>query len=193
MGLTSPSSSSRFFSPWSSLIAFSPSTGPNVTYAFSSSWFSQSFASSPSLSTRPDVTFPALLFQFSPSLSFVPFPSTRTGISLCITPWPSPLSESNFSGFDFWDFTSCFSLRLFLFFDPSSPHASNFLTYHDPSQMTLMSCWSSFSHYLLFHRLASFLPEASFGLRVLSSPASVGLCVRVCVCVCVAITSLSGR
>ena len=26
-----------------------------------------------------------------------------------------------------------------------------------------------------------FLPEASFGLRVLSSPASVGLCVRVCV------------
>ena len=27
----------------------------------------------------------------------------------------------------------------------------------------------------------SFLPEASFGLRVLSSPASVGLCVRVCV------------
>ena len=30
-----------------------------------------------------------------------------------------------------------------------------------------------------------FLPEASFGLRVLSSPASVGLCVRVCVCVCI--------
>ena len=29
----------------------------------------------------------------------------------------------------------------------------------------------------------SFLPEASFGLRVLSSPASVGLCVRVCVCI----------
>ena len=26
-----------------------------------------------------------------------------------------------------------------------------------------------------------FLPEASFGLRVLSSPASVGMCVRVCV------------
>ena len=26
-----------------------------------------------------------------------------------------------------------------------------------------------------------FLPEASFGLRVLSSPASVGLCARVCV------------
>ena len=28
----------------------------------------------------------------------------------------------------------------------------------------------------------SFLPEASFGLRVLSSPASVCVCVRVCVC-----------
>ena len=31
----------------------------------------------------------------------------------------------------------------------------------------------------------AFLLEASFGLRVLSSPASVGLCVRVCVGVCV--------
>ena len=31
----------------------------------------------------------------------------------------------------------------------------------------------------------SFLPEASFGLRVLSLPASVCLCVRVSVCVCV--------
>ena len=29
--------------------------------------------------------------------------------------------------------------------------------------------------------MVSFLPEASFGLQVLSSPASVGLCVRVCV------------
>ena len=29
----------------------------------------------------------------------------------------------------------------------------------------------------------TFIPEASFGLRVLSSPASVGLCVRVCVCI----------
>ena len=34
-----------------------------------------------------------------------------------------------------------------------------------------------------------FLPEASFGLRVLSSAASVGLCIRVCV----SITSLSAR
>ena len=31
-----------------------------------------------------------------------------------------------------------------------------------------------------FHFL---LPETSFGLRVLSSPASVGMCVRVCVCI----------
>ena len=36
-----------------------------------------------------------------------------------------------------------------------------------------------------------FLPEASFGLRVLSSPASVCLCVRVSVCV--SITCLSAR
>ena len=40
-----------------------------------------------------------------------------------------------------------------------------------------------------------FLPEASFGLRVLSLPASVCLCVRVfvCPCVCVSITGLSAR
>ena len=31
--------------------------------------------------------------------------------------------------------------------------------------------------------LVSFLPEASFGLQVLSSPASVCLCVCLCVCV----------
>ena len=37
----------------------------------------------------------------------------------------------------------------------------------------------------------SFLPEASFGLRVLSSPASVYL--SVCPCVCVSITCLSAR
>ena len=39
------------------------------------------------------------------------------------------------------------------------------------------------------HHTLRFLPKASFGLRVLSSPASVGLCVRVCV----SITSLSAR
>ena len=42
-------------------------------------------------------------------------------ISSClgIIPWPSPLSESKFfSGFDFWDLFSCFSLRLSLFSDP---------------------------------------------------------------------------
>ena len=40
-----------------------------------------------------------------------------------------------------------------------------------------------------------FLPEASFGLRVLSLPASVCVCVCVSVClsVCVSITCLSGR
>ena len=38
-----------------------------------------------------------------------------------------------------------------------------------------------FSHCTLRHTISLFLPEASFGLRVLSSPASVGLCVRVCV------------
>ena len=37
----------------------------------------------------------------------------------------------------------------------------------------------------------AFLPEASFGLRVLSSPASVYL--SVCLCVCVSITCLSAR
>ena len=52
------------------------------------------------------------------------------------------------------------------------------------------------AHYaicIIIRTVDDLLPEASFGLRVLSSPASVGLCVRVCVCVCVAITSLSGR
>ena len=38
----------------------------------------------------------------------------------------------------------------------------------------------SFVFVLKFH----FLPQASFGLRVLSSAASVGLCVSVCLCVC---------
>ena len=38
-----------------------------------------------------------------------------------------------------------------------------------------------------------FLPETSFGLRVLSSPASVCLSVCPCVCVCVSITCLSAR
>ena len=48
------------------------------------------------------------------------------------------------------------------------------------------------STYILFSqafrkipRLLTFLPDASFGLRVLSLPASVCLCVRLSVCVCV--------
>ena len=40
-------------------------------------------------------------------------------------------------------------------------------------------------------KFALLLPEANFGLRVLSSPASV--CLSVCVCVCVSITCLSAR
>ena len=39
----------------------------------------------------------------------------------------------------------------------------------------------------------SFLPEASFGLRVLSSPASVCVCVRVCVCVSLCVNHLLVR
>ena len=50
---------------------------------------------------------------------------------------------------------------------------------------------SSFQDYVVYIYIyveeLSFLPEASFGLRVLSSAASVGLCVSVCV----SITSLS--
>ena len=38
-----------------------------------------------------------------------------------------------------------------------------------------------------------FLPEASFGLRVLSSPASVCVCVRVCVCVSLCVNHLLVR
>ena len=41
--------------------------------------------------------------------------------------------------------------------------------------------------------LGGFLPEASYGLRVLSLPASVCVCVCVCVYVCPSIISLSGR
>ena len=37
------------------------------------------------------------------------------------------------------------------------------------------------------------LPEASFGLRVLSLPASVCVCPSVCLSVCVSITCLSAR
>ena len=55
------------------------------------------------------------------------------------------------------------------------------------------SCWithwcsDKMAYMLQIVFSSAFLPEASFGLRVLSSPASVGLCV------CVSITSLSGR
>ena len=45
--------------------------------------------------------------------------------------------------------------------------------------MTWVGAWTQ----LVIGFLCSFLPEASFGLQVLSSLASVGLCVRVCVCI----------
>ena len=50
-------------------------------------------------------------------------------------------------------------------------------------------------HYEIRGPAYDWLPEASFGLRVLSLPASVCLCVRVfvCPCVCVSITGLSAR
>ena len=38
------------------------------------------------------------------------------------------------------------------------------------------------------HRFLGFLPEASYGLRVLSLPASVCVCVCVCVCMCVCVS-----
>ena len=37
---------------------------------------------------------------------------------------------------------------------------------------------------LVYHLIYMFLPEASFGLRVLSLPASVCVCVSVCLSVC---------
>ena len=49
-----------------------------------------------------------------------------------------------------------------------------------------LACWCILTTFRIDWILVTvcwFLPEASFGLRVLSSPASVGLCVRVCVCV----------
>ena len=45
------------------------------------------------------------------------------------------------------------------------------------SQITWFAIWTTWIHLLPY----PFLPEASFGLRVLSSPASVGLCVCVCI------------
>ena len=58
-----------------------------------------------------------------------------------------------------------------------------------PIQMGVTAAILSLSLYGTILQHICFLPEASFGLRVLSSPASVGLCVRVCV----SITSLSAR
>ena len=51
-------------------------------------------------------------------------------------------------------------------------------------------CWWDCSHVCKYHSCISslmewFLPEASFGLRVLSLPACV--CVSVCLCVCVSV------
>ena len=48
-------------------------------------------------------------------------------------------------------------------------------------------------HTYVWYKSFCFLPEASYGLRVLSLPASVCVCVCVYVCVCPSIMSLSER
>ena len=122
--------------------------------------------------------------------------STQTSLHRVIEDWLENIKENQITGVCLLDISKCFDtishsilLQKLSMYWIKQQELKWFSSYLDRRKQAVL-CHNELSSFVDVtcvlpqgSLLGPFLPEASFGLRVLSSPASVGLCVRVCVCI----------